>query len=69
MAYKGEKFQKKPVYGVKQALFDIFCLFYKQGVQSAYDEGMAIQYEEDRKNFDKIAKKCTMKYSRLSYDI
>ena len=63
------KVRSMPVYGVKQALFDIFCLFYKQGFESPYDEEMAMQYLNDRKKFDEIAKEWTMKYARLSYEV
>ena len=57
-----------PTYGIKQALFDIFCLFFDQGVQSAYDDKMADQYEKNRPEFDKEAKKWTQKFATLLYD-
>ena len=53
----------KPVYGVKQALFDIFCLFDKQGPDSAYDNKMADLYLNNRELFNKNAKECTRKYA------
>ena len=55
----------RPVFGVKQALFDIFCLFYNQGIEGAYDEEMANQYLNNRQKFDKIAKEWTEKYAKL----
>ena len=58
----------KKVYGVKQALFDIFCLFYKQGVDSSYSDEMAQQYKNDRKKFDEIARKWTKEYAQLTYE-
>ena len=59
------KVQAKPVFGVKQALFDIFCLFYNQGILDAYEEEMAEQYLHNRAKFDKIAKEWTEKYAKL----
>ena len=59
------KVQDKPVFGVKQALFDIFCLFYNQGIASPYEEEMAEQYLNNRAKFDKIAKEWTEKYAKL----
>ena len=53
----------KPCYGVKQALFDIFCLFYNQGIESPYDEAIAKQYKEKRQEFDAMAKEWTKKYA------
>ena len=46
----------RPVYGVKQALFDIFCLFYNQGVESPYDDEMANLYHNHREKFNKMSK-------------
>ena len=40
------KVSGKPGYAVKQALFDIFCLFYNQGVESPYDPKIAEQLHE-----------------------
>ena len=59
------KVHDKPVFGVKQALFDIFCLFYNQGIASPYEEEMAEQYLNNRAKFDKIAKEWTEKYAKL----
>ena len=57
------KVYEKPVYGVKQALFDIFCLFYKQGYDSPYDAEMGRLYQYNRKIFDEMAKEWTRKYA------
>ena len=55
----------KPVYGVKQALFDIFCLFDEQNPCSAYNNEMADLYENNRELFNKKAKECTRKYATM----
>ena len=55
---KGKKF-----YNVKNALFDIFCLFFKQGFESAYDEKQADEYMNNRSEFDRIARIWTKKYA------
>ena len=52
-------------YTVKQALFDIFCLFYNQGVEGAYDEGMAKQYTERPAEFNDEAKKWTRDFASM----
>ena len=52
-----------PIYGIKQALFDIFCLFFDQGVEAAEDDSMAEQYYNNRPEFDKEAKKWTQKFA------
>ena len=49
-------------YTVKQALFDIFCLFYEQG-PACYDVSMEKLYVNNRQKFDEIAKEWTKKYS------
>ena len=54
-----------PTYNVKHALFDIFCLFYNQGIEGAYEEEMAELYKNNRAKFDKIAKEWTEKYAKL----
>ena len=54
----------KPCYGVKQALFDIFCLFYNQGADSPYDEEMANLYRNNREKFNAIAEDWTEKYAK-----
>ncbi len=51
------------VYTVKQALFDIFCLFFNQGVESAYDEKMALSYQMNPELFNAEAKKWTQMYA------
>ena len=57
------KVKAKSCYGVKQALFDIFCLFYNQGIESPYDESIAQQYRDNRPQFDALAKEWTTKYA------
>ena len=57
------KVKSKPCYGVKQALFDIFCLFYNKGVDSPYDEAIAEQYKNKRQEFDALALKWTKDYA------
>ena len=52
-----------PFYTVKQALYDIFCLFYNQGVIGAYDEKMANQYLNNREQFNAEAQKWTQLYA------
>ena len=53
-----------PTYGIKQALFDIFCLFFDQGVESCYDERMGIQYRDNTAEFNKIAAEWTHRYAK-----
>ena len=60
------KVRSKPCYGVKQALFDIFCLFYNQGCGGCYDEYMAEEYVKNRKKFDETARKWTLEYANLN---
>ena len=55
----------KPSYTVKQALFDIFCLFYNQGVESAYDEKMAQLYKNNPQKFNDEAKNWTQKFASM----
>ena len=57
------KVSAKSCYGVKQALFDIFCLFYNQGVDSPYDVTIADEYKNRRSEFDAKAKEWTQKYA------
>ena len=52
-----------PFYTVKQALFDIFCLFYNQGVVGAYDQKMAELYMNNRQAFDAEARNWTQLYA------
>ena len=59
------KVKNKPCYTVKQALFDIFCLFYNQGVEGAYDEEMAKQYVERPAEFNAEAKKWTKDFASM----
>ena len=60
------KVTNKPVYTVKQALFDIFCLFYNQGVEGAYDEQMAYDYIHNRQKFNDEARKWTRDFASMS---
>ena len=53
----------KPNYNVKQALFDIFCLFFNQGVTSAYSTDMADKYLNNPEEFNNEAKEWTKKYA------
>ena len=53
-------------YTMKQALFDIFSLFYKQGVESAYDQKMAELYQNHRDQFDQEARKWTKLYASMA---
>ena len=55
-----------PFYTMKQALFDIFSLFYKQGVESAYDERMADLYLNNRAQFDEEARNWTRLYASMA---
>ena len=59
------KVRDQPFYTMKQALFDIFSFFYKQGVGSAYDQKMADLYENHRDQFDQIARKWTQLYAPM----
>ena len=54
---------EKPCYGVKQALIDIFCLFYNQNIKSAYSPDMAQEYQNNRNQFNSKAKEYTQKYA------
>ena len=60
------KVKDLPFYTMKQALFDIFCLFYNQGVIGAYDEAMADQYLNHRDEFDAEAKRWTDKFAKMN---
>ena len=55
----------KPVYTVKQALFDIFCLFHNQGVEGAYDENMANLYVKQPEKFNEQARIWTRDYAPM----
>ena len=57
--------KNKPNYTVKQALFDIFCLFYNQGVEGAYDEGMANLYKNNPVKFNEEARQWTQKFAAM----
>ena len=59
------KVTNKPCYKVKQALFDIFCLFYNQGVVGVYYDWMVKQYVERPAEFNAEAKNWTQKYASM----
>ena len=59
------KVSGKPGYAVKQALFDIFCLFYNQGIDSPYDDQMAMDYRDNPEKFNEIARKWTKEFAPL----
>ena len=58
------KVVEKPGYGVKQALIDIFCLFYNQNIKSAYDINMAAEYQSNMSNFNSKAKMYTQQFAQ-----
>ena len=60
------KVAEKPGYGVKQALIDIFCLFYNQNVKSAYSDAIGKEYESDKNKFNATAKLYTQKFAQKS---
>ena len=51
-------------YNVKNALFDIFWLFYNQGIDSAYDLNMAYLYMNNPEKFNENARKWVKLYAR-----
>ena len=57
------KVKDLPFYTVKQALYDIFCLFYNQGVVGAYSQSMAQQYMNNKEQFNAEARKWTQLYA------
>ena len=59
------KVTNKPVYTVKQALFDIFCLFYNQGIEGAYDDQMALLYQKEPEKFNQEARKWTQQFASM----
>ena len=59
------KVKNKPIYTVKQALFDIFCLFFKQGVESAYDGQMANDYLNNPEKFNEEARRWTKDFASI----
>ena len=59
------KVTDKPGYAVKQALFDIFCLFYNQGIDSPYSPQMALDYQKNPDKFNEEAKRWTKLYAPL----
>jgi len=59
------KVTSKPIYTVKQALFDIFCLFYNQGTTSPYSDEMRDLYLQNPKKFEEEARKWTQMYAAI----
>ena len=55
----------KPGYAVKQALFDIFYLFFTQGIESPYDQGMKELYIKNPQQFNNNARQWTQKYASM----
>jgi ubiquitin-conjugating enzyme E2 D/E len=55
----------KSCYGVKQALFDIFYLFFTQGVESPYSDEMKELYQKNRTQFEENAREWTKKYANM----
>ena len=53
----------KPIYGVKQALFDIFCSFYYQLPTDCCPLSMEYEYRDNYNEFSKKAKEWTRKYA------
>ncbi len=56
----------KPNYGIKQALMDIFCLFFNPGTESPYSQEMATLYQTNVQEFNRIAAEWTKEYAALS---
>ena len=56
----------KSCYGVKQALFDIFYLFFTQGVDSPYSDAMKELYEKNPIQFEENARAWTKKYASMN---
>ena len=59
------KVDDKPFYDIKQALFDIFCLFFNQGTDSPYSSEMAKLFRDNPEEFNKIAKEWTQNYAKF----
>ena len=59
------KVNGRDCYAVKQALLDIFCLFYKQGVGSSYDEKMEEYYVNNPEKFNEEARDWTRKFASM----
>ena len=56
----------QPNFGVKQALFEIFCLFYNQGTDGPYDTNMAELYKKNPQQFNENVKKWVRDYAMLT---
>ena len=59
------KVKGKKGYGVKQALFDIFYLFFTQGIESPYDNQLCALYINDKNKFNENAKQWTKQYAQF----
>ena len=57
------KVRDKPYYSVKTALFDIFWLFYNQGIDTPYDLKMEKEYRDNPEEFNKNAREWTKLYA------
>ena len=57
------KVKDYPYYTMKQVLFDIFCLFYVQNIEYAFDDEMAKLYINNRDQYEANAKKWTELYA------
>ena len=57
------KVKEKKGFAVKQALFDIFFLFFEQGIESPYDVELAALYRDHRDKFNNEARKWTKMYA------
>ena len=59
------KVKDYPYYTMKQVLFDIFCLFYVQNVEYAFDDEMAKLYIYNRDQYEANARKWTELYASI----
>ena len=60
------KVKDNPLYSIKFALLDIFCLFYNQGFESPYDEDRIYLYKYNKIKFDEEARKWTKQYASIN---
>ena len=59
------KVKDYPYYTMKQVLFDIFCLFYVQNIEYAFDDEMAKLYIYNRDQYEANARKWTELYASI----
>ena len=57
------KVKDYPDYDIKHALLDIYSMFYYQALESPINWHLAIQYRDNKPEFDKEAKKWTQEYA------